>query len=232
MKAILKYIPGLLILPALLFFACDNDDDKDPVATTLVINAKKGNKDSAFYEGSFVRIYETADDMYSGQNIFLEGETSKDMNATVSFTDIAPARYYLYAAGHTGASNLERYDSVDVPANQVTVKDLVLKVIKNNGNLKVFARKGISYFENATVNIYLSDQDRTNNIIFKTSITEAHGSAESDNYAYFSNLDPRKYYIKVTYQDGSKTLTGTEDGGNGVYVPKGVTINTHVPMSE
>jgi hypothetical protein len=236
MRKEIKILLAVLLIGGLWFTSCKNDDDDDDdiVPTELVINAKKANKDSAFYEGTFIRLYENEEDMYNGQNIFLEGETSKDMDATVSFKDIAPGMYYIHAAGSiAGGTKLERYDSVEVVANTKNVKDIILKVVQNNGNLKVFARKGINYFEGAIVKLYLSDQERDNSgTEFLTTLTESHGSAEADNYAFITNLDPQKYYIFVTTEYNGKTITGIEDGGNGVFVPKAVTINSHVQLAE
>lgn len=100
-----------------------------------------------------------------------------------------------------------------------------------NGNLKVFARQDMIYFQGAIVKVYLSNQARQNDEAFITTLTESHGASPSDSYAIINDLDPKTYYLFVSTEYNGETIIGKEDGGNGIFVPKGVTSSIHVQLT-
>jgi hypothetical protein len=228
MRKEIIFLLAFLFIAGLWFTSCKSE--KVIVTTVLVINAKKGHIDSAFYEGTFIKIFETVADMNSGQNIVLEGETSKDMNATISFTDVEPGWYYIHATGRTGNINMESFDSIEVLENRNNEKDIILRA-KNDGILKVYARKDMIYFQGAIVKLYLSNQARQNDEAFITTLTELHGASPSDVYAIINDLDPRTYYLFVSTEYNGEKITGMEVGGNGLFVPNGVTSSVHIQLT-
>jgi hypothetical protein len=96
-----------------------------------------------------------------------------------------------------------------------------------NGNLKVWVRKGTDigpYMGGATVNLYLSEADRTADNIYKVAGTTSNGSSPSDTYAMFYSLNFQKWYVKAVFVDEGETYVGSGDA----WVPKGVTTGLNV----
>ena len=104
----------------------------------------------------------------------------------------------------------------------------------DNGNLQIFVRYFNTYFGAATVQIFKTKADRDAGNVFMETATTDHGSGPTGYYANFYNLPYARYYLKATYNDTGTGdfYVGTEDAGNGVWVPKGTTTSVHIMTSK
>lgn len=100
----------------------------------------------------------------------------------------------------------------------------------DNGNLKVFVRYNMTYFQGATVQIFKSKNDRDVGNVFMETATTDHGGGPTGLYAIIYNLPYAKYFLKATFNDSGTGdfYMGTEDLGTGVWVPKGTTTDIHI----
>lgn len=102
-------------------------------------------------------------------------------------------------------------------------------VVEKNGNFRVFVRNAGNYFTGATVELFLSTNDRDIGNVYMTGVTTAHGALQTDKYVQFDTLVYRKYYLKATYDDGAGNIyIGQEPLGTGVWATKDTTTYIYI----
>ena len=92
--------------------------------------------------------------------------------------------------------------------NNPVIEKKVWSGPSENGDLHVLVHNNITYYAGVTVQIFLSEADRTNNadgtsdFQYQAAATIQTGTQSSDIYATFYSLPYQKYYIKAIIPTG------------------------------
>jgi len=199
----LKKLLIILILVSSVLFFSTCDKNKPGELKVLV------KTDTKYWGNVLVKIYNSASAL-AKDSAFAEAKTTIAQPEVYGalFSDLVPQKYYVKSAFTDGTESYSGEGEATVNSGKQTV--YTLEVSKTpTGNLEIYVRENAlngPYVPDATVELYLTESDRTNGYVFKTAKTPTVDFDKKG--AKFENLNYQQYFLKAYFTKGSDYWIG------------------------
>jgi hypothetical protein len=191
-----------------------NNDDNNILPQffgDVEVAVKLKNAATPYTEGATVKAYVSEAAKKTDQYV-KKGQT--DAQGICTLEELPVGDIIIVAEASEGIIEYTGEEKLAILKNDVVQSTVVMKEVidPNNGHLEVYVRRASEIgpiMSDATVNLYLSEQDRSDDIIYKQELTVNYGPTADDTYAAFFSLPFHTYYLKAILVSSGETYIGT-----------------------